>query len=144
MRYDIAQRTKALHEHVRNRLGRTITFNRFKNEVYDAEEGTTYVYWEQPSFKCSSIYEASTKNIADHEGVVRQGDLMFVFAASDLSQQTGTDAAGRSDIGKPKPGDTITYDVGEYDIDLGDGERSMLAWLDPSEVIWHCVARRRD
>jgi len=144
MRYDIAQRTKALHEHVRNRLGRTIVFNRVKDEVYDAETGYTYTYWEQPTLKCSSIYEATTKQIEGNEGVVRLGDLLFVFAASDLTLQEGTDAAERADIGKPKPGDTITYDGDTYDVDLGDATQRMVSWLDPSEVLIHCFARRRD
>lgn len=141
MRYSIARRVKAMHTHLQNRLGQSITFNRVKNALLDPETGESFTYWEQPSFTCTAIFEATQRHVDGTRGVVRLGDLGFVFAASDLTAQSGTDAAGRTDVGHPKPDDYITYNGDTYDLDLGDGVS--IASLDPSNTLWTVWVRKR-
>jgi len=141
MRMQISKRVTRMSNHLRNRLGQAITFNRVKDETIHHQTGRTLTYWEQPSFTCTAIAEASISSIQGSEGIIRQGDMQFVFAASELAIQTGADAAGRSDIGKPKPGDTITYSGDTYEVDLGSG--SMVSTLDPSATLWQVWARKQ-
>jgi len=141
VRYSIGQRVTAMHTHLQNRLGQAITFNRVKDALLDPSTGEGFTYWEQPSITCTAIFEATQRHVGGEGGAVRLGDLGFVFAASDLTTQSGTDAAGRTDIGHPKPSDYITYNGDTYNLDLGDG--AMIANLDPSQTLWSVWARKR-
>ena len=140
MRMLVSKRVEKMATHLANRFGETITFNRVKARTRHHESGDSLTYWEQPSFTCVAIVEATTASIQGSEGVLKQGDLEFAFAASELEAQSGTDAAGRSDSGKPKPGDTITYDGDTYEVDLGNG--AMIATLDPTKTLWQVWARK--
>jgi len=137
----MAQRVTEAHQHLQNRFGQSIMFHRVKNHTQHHETGESYTYWEEPTITCTAIYEATTRHVQGTSGVVHLGDRAFVFAASDLTEQTGTDAAGRNDTCEPNADDYITYDGRTYKLDLGGGTK--ISWRDPTQTLWTVWARER-
>ena len=134
MAIDVSMRVKKAEEVVATRLGQSIQYKRYKETTYDPEAGETKVFWETPTFTALAG-TVQTSEIDASAGRLQEGDIAFLFKASEFTSQ------GTGDAAEPTAGDEIVYDDNTYEVDLGSGQT--LFKKDMTGMLYTVYARRR-
>ena len=134
MAIDLSARIKEAMTYTVTRLGASIQYKRYKETTYDPETGETKVFWETPTFN-ALIGTVQTSEIDASAGRLQEGDVSFLFKASEFTSQ------GASDDAEPTAGDEIVYDSNTYEVDLGSGQT--LFKKDMTGTLYTVYARRR-
>ena len=132
---DVGARVKSGAEHMTNRIGASIQYKRYKETIYDPETGETKVFWETPTFDAIPL-RVQTAEIDSSKGRLQQGDIAFVFRASEFTSQ------GSEDDARPTAGDEIVYNGETYEVDLGSGQT--LYKEDATGTMFTVYARRKN
>lgn len=136
---DLSVRVTAANAYMRNRLGKTITYKRWKENVYNPDTGTVKAWWESPVFK-ATVLSVGISEISAAGGRLKTGDCNFTFPVSEFTTQAGTNNQGESDHTEPTPGDEIVYDGDTWKVDLATGAS---VWKrDATGTLFQVYARR--
>jgi len=131
----LSQRVSNALEHLKVRVGKQVTYKRFKTYEYDPTSGTVPTFWETPSFK-AVVGSVSHDLIAVSGGLLMAGDRAIYFPKSAFTKQSG-----ETSDPEPRPGDIVVIDGEEWGTDLGDGKT---LWnLDPTETVFTVYLRRK-
>ena len=131
----LSQRVSNTLDHLKLRIGKQVTYKRFKTYEYDPISGTVPTFWETPSFK-AVVGSVSHDLIAVSGGLLMAGDRAIYFPKSAFTKQSG-----ETSDPEPGPGDIVVIDGEEWGTDLGDGKT---LWnLDPTGTMFTVYLRRR-
>jgi len=131
----LSQRVSDTLDHLKLRIGKQVTYKRFKTYEYDPISGTVPTFWETPSFK-AVVGSVSHDLIAVSGGLLMAGDRAIYFPKSAFTKQSG-----ETSDPEPGPGDIVVIDGKEWGTDLGDGKT---LWnLDPTGTMFTVYLRRR-
>ena len=132
----LSQRVSNALEHLKVRIGKQVTYKRFKTHEYDPTSGTVPTFWETPSFK-AVVGSVSHDLISVSGGLLMAGDRAIYFPKSAFTKQSG-----ETSDPEPGPGDIVVIDGEEWGTDLGDGKT---LWnLDPTGTMFTVYLRRRN
>jgi len=113
----LSQRVSNALDHLKVRVGKQVTYKRFKTYEYDPTSGTVPTFWETPSLK-AVVGSVSHDLIAVSGGLLMAGDRAIYFPRSAFTKQGE-----------------------EWGTDLGDGKT---LWnLDPTGTMFTVYLRRR-
>jgi len=131
----LSQRVSNTLGHLKLRIGKQVTYKRFKTYEYDPTSGTVPTFWETPSFK-AVVGSVSHDLISVSGGLLMAGDRAIYFPKSAFTKQDG-----ETSDPEPGPGDIVVIDGEEWGTDLGD--RKTLWNLDPTGTMFTVYLRRR-
>ena len=131
----LSRRVSEALDHLKIRVGKQVTYKRFKTYEYDPSSGTVPTFWETPSFK-AVVGTVSHELIAVSGGLLAAGDRAIYFPRSAFTKQNG-----ETSDPEPGPGDIVVIDGEEWGTDLGDGKT--LWSLDPTGTMFTVYLRRR-
>ena len=131
----LSQRVGNTLDHLKLRIGKLVTYKRFKTYEYDPTSGTVPTFWETPTFN-AVVGGVSHDLVAISGGLLTSGDRAIYFPRSAFTKQ-----GGETSDPEPGPGDIVIIDGEEWGTDLGDGKT---LWnLDPTGTMFTVYLRRR-
>jgi len=135
----MSARVKAVNTHMLNRLGSSIQYKRWKENVYNADTGSTPAYWESPTFD-ALVLSVKVSEINSSGGRLKSGDCAFSFRVDEFTTISGTNNQGETDHTEPTPSDVIIYDGDTWKTELDDG--SAVWKRDVTKTMYQVFARR--
>jgi len=121
-------------DHLIDRLGTEIGYNRFESQTWDPNVGEVKTWYEELTFN-ALVVSVTADEIRDGGGVITMGDTSFLFKISEFTDQGGDDTVS------PVSGDEIVYGGNTYDVNLGNDK--IIYEADVSDTLFLVYARRK-
>ncbi|MEN3051296.1 MAG: hypothetical protein ABC596_05740 [Candidatus Methanosuratincola petrocarbonis] len=122
---------------IRRHVSCSVTYKRFKEEVYDPDTGTRKEFWETPGIEVIRG-AVSEQEIEAAGGLVSVDDIWISFPIASFKKQEG-----ETEDPRPTPGDEIKFPDNSIwaPIPRG-GTKSVIYSQDPASMIFTVYLRR--